>query len=252
MNKERFIKWLENNTIIKEYSIGRYANAIDTLSSELGNYGLSERNLFNVSDTTVIDRILINPEFKRKNNKGNRMYSSALIHFKNYIEHIKDKEFQNELLKEAMEFNKYLKDNTADVSKRNIVDTVQEKPNYRTVNNQKVWNRNPRYASEAVADANYLCEFNNQHQHFISKFNQQNYVEAHHLIPMKYQDNFEDSLDIHANIVSICLICHKKLHFGLFEDKKEIINKLFNTRRERLKECRIILNDNELYSYYKD
>lgn len=85
--------------------------------------------------------------------------------------------------------------------------------------------------------ADYLCEYD-----FISK----NYVEAHHLVPMQYQEQFENSLDIHANIVSICLVCHKKIHFELFDDK------LFNIRKERLIKGGINISLDELYSYYQD
>lgn len=60
-----------------------------------------------------------------------------------------------------------------------------------------------------------------------------NYVEAHHLIPMQYQEKFDNSLDIHGNIVSICLVCHKKIHHGLFKNKKHILEILFKSRRER-------------------
>ncbi len=128
----------------------------------------------------------------------------------------------------------------------------KDKPNHRSVNNRTVWSRNPKYASESVGDADYLCEFDNQHKHFVSKFNGKNYVEAHHLIPMQYQEQFDCSLDIHANIVSICLVCHKKIHFGHFEDKKEVLEKLFNSRRERLIKGGINISLDELYIYSQD
>lgn len=149
------------------------------------------------------------------------MYSVALNHFKKYIEYYYASELQAELFKEEQEFEKYLIGNSADISSVDIEDKPKNKPKHRLVNNKKVWRRNPKYASGAIADANYLCEFDNQHKHFISKFNGENYVEAHHLIPMQYQDQFDKSLDIHANIVSICLVCHKKIHYGRFEDKKK-------------------------------
>jgi len=69
---------------------------------------------------------------------------------------------------------------------------------------------------------------------------------------MQYQEQFDCSLDIHANIVSICLVCHKKIHFGLFKDKKEILEKLFNSRRDRLIKSGINISLDELYSYYQD
>ncbi|RWQ73464.1 hypothetical protein [Bacillus cereus] len=249
MNKETFAQWLKTNSDLKEYSIGRYAYAIDTLTSELDSYGLPEANLFDISDTAFIDTILNNQEFQRKNKKGNRMYSTALKHFKKYMEFYY-KEYQIELLKEEMDYEKNIVRNLIK-EKVKIVDKKREKPTYRTVNNKKIWSRNSRHASEVVAAANNLCEFDNEHRHFTSKFNQKNYVEAHHLIPMKYQDQFDCSLDVHANIVSICLVCHKKIHFGLFEDKKEILDKLFDNRRERLKASGIEVVIDEFYGYYQ-
>ncbi|WP_157077242.1 HNH endonuclease [Robertmurraya korlensis] len=252
MNKDSFSNWLETHTDLQQYAIKRYSRAIEKLPSELGDYGLQRITLFNLADTTFIDTILNNPEFKKKDTKGHRMYSTALKHFKRYIEYFYDSELQAEMFKEEQEFEKYLTVNLADVSRADIEDKPENKPKHRSVNNKKVWNRNPKYASEAVADADYLCEFDNQHKHFISKFNGKNYVEAHHLIPMQYQEQFENSLDIHSNIVSICLVCHKKIHFGLFEEKKEILEKLFNSRRERLIKGGINISLDELYSYYQD
>ncbi|CAM3053337.1 HNH endonuclease [Paenibacillus sediminis] len=90
MNKEDFVIWLRNNRSIKEYSINRYANAIPTISSEMKDYGINETDLFEITDTMLIDKILLHPEFLKRDKKGNRMYSSALKHLKTYIEQIRD------------------------------------------------------------------------------------------------------------------------------------------------------------------
>ncbi|MGP4082062.1 HNH endonuclease [Pseudalkalibacillus sp. R45] len=252
VNKDAFAKWLETYAKLKPYSIGRYAGAIDTISSELEVYGLQDINLFNLTDATFIDTILTNPEFIKKNNKGNRMYSTALKHFKRYIEYNNNTELQAELLKEELDFDRYLLKSPADVTKGTIEDKPKDKPTHKAISNRNIWYRNPKYASEAIANAGYLCEFDNQHQHFISKFNQKNYVEAHHLVPISFQDRFDCSLDCHANIVSICLVCHKKIHHGLFEDKKELLEKLYNSRKERLRASGINITLSELYSYYQE
>ncbi|MCA1011463.1 hypothetical protein [Halobacillus halophilus] len=252
LNKNDFAMYLEAQAKLKPYSIGRYAGAIDTISSELEDYGLQGKNLYNLYDSAFIDIILSNPEFIKKNNKGNRMYSTALKHFKRYIEQYNSKDLQAELLKEELDFEQYLHKKPDKDNIRNIVDKPNDKPTHKAVSNRKVWYRNPRYASEAVADANYLCEVNSGHQHFVSKFNQRNYVEAHHLIPIAFQDHFDCSLDIHANIVSLCLICHKKLHYGLFEEKKEVLERLFLSRNDRLRASGINISLDELYRYYKN
>jgi len=252
MNKEAFIDWLENNSDLSGYSIRRYANAIDKVSSNLDNYGLKSMNLFDLTQTSFIDTILNNDKFQEKNNEENRMYSSALKKFKNWIVdfHNIDTEVQAELLREEIEFEKYFKENDAIVHGINFEDRPQNKPEHRIVNRKKIWIRNPKYANESIASAHYLCEFDKSHQHFISKFSHKNYVEAHHLIPISCQDRFHNSLDIHANIVSLCLICHKKIHYGLFDDKKELLDELFDSRKGRLLASGIEINITRLYSYY--
>ncbi|WP_396953618.1 McrB family protein [Neobacillus niacini] len=93
MDKDNFIKWLEDTTELSSYTINRYAGAIDTLSTELIKYGLNENNLFNITDKNIIDSILNNQSFQDKNKRGNRMYSAALNHFTEYIEHKKSSNY---------------------------------------------------------------------------------------------------------------------------------------------------------------
>jgi 5-methylcytosine-specific restriction enzyme A len=69
---------------------------------------------------------------------------------------------------------------------------------------------------------------------------------------MKYQELYDNSLDIHSNIVSLCMVCHKILHFGMFVDKKAILDKLFEGRRDRLINSGIDISISELYQYYQD
>jgi predicted HNH restriction endonuclease len=110
--------------------------------------------------------------------------------------------------------------------------------------------RNHELAERAIRKADYKCEFDVTHAFFESANTHNNYVEAHHLIPLQFQDDFDMSLDVLANIVSLCVVCHKKLHHGLFEDKEEILRKLFELRRNRLKKCGLDISEEELFSYY--
>ncbi|MBY8908878.1 HNH endonuclease [Salinicoccus roseus] len=248
-----FVYWLKNYTDLSEYSTGRYSKAIHIIALELEEYGLPKVNLYN-SNSLFINQILNNDSFKIKNNKVNRMYSSALRQLIKYLEFCNEKEFQEELTKDELYYEKNIISNISSDSNVNsdLIDEALEKPPHRIVSNHRLWSRNPKFASDSVANANYLCEFNNSHKDFISKYTQQNYVEAHHLIPIKYQEDFEYSLDVYANIVSLCMVCHKKLHYGLFDDKKEILDKLFASRESRLVKSNIDLTIDDLYNYYKD
>jgi MoxR-like ATPase len=97
INKDTFVEWLTTSTNINPYTIGRYSQAIDTISSELGDYELNKINLYTLTNTAIINTIIQNPEFKKKNEKGHRMYSTALNHLKKFIEHYYNSELQTNL-----------------------------------------------------------------------------------------------------------------------------------------------------------
>ncbi len=92
--------------------------------------------------------------------------------------------------------------------------------------------RNRQKAQNALAIAGYKCEAGN-HDTFIRKSNSLPYTEPHHLIPLKFDDLFEKSLDVEANIVSLCSTCHNRIHYGL--DAEELIRKLWELRKDQIK-----------------
>lgn len=126
---------------------------------------------------------------------------------------------------------------------RNPIKIRRGKENYH-------WLRSGVTAKKAILLANYKCEYDQSHTHFTSKVTGQNYVEAHHLVPMEYQNRFTYSLDVEANIISLCPICHKLIHHATLEEKKQVIEKLYNSRKERLRKCGIHVSLRELISYY--
>lgn len=249
-NKQGFRIWLDSNPKLSENSKTRYVNAIDQLSKK---YGLT---LYGATDTKGVDTIMSDPTFESFNSGQGRMFSASLNHFKNYINYCNkadEEEINSAILKEKLEYEKNQKKVTPrKITKKDIIDKAEKKPAYTEIKGRKVWKRNSAYAAEAVLLADYMCEVDNSHKHFISKTTEQNYVEAHHLIPIRFQDKHEHSLDIHANIVSVCVACHKQLHHGFFDDKKEILDKLFDSRNERLEASEIDIDIDKLYSYYQD
>ncbi len=52
------------------------------------------------------------------------------------------------------------------------------------------------------------------------------------LIPLQYEDEFECSLDVQANIVSLCSNCHNNIHYGA--DSKTLLVDLFNKRKDEI------------------
>lgn len=113
------------------------------------------------------------------------------------------------------------------------------------------WSRSNVIAKKAIILAKYKCEFDDSHMYFTSKTTNKNYVEAHHLIPMEFQGEFEKSLDVVANIISLCPLCHKKVHHAKFNEKKKILEKLYAARIDRLKKCEIDISQKIMFSYYQ-
>jgi len=153
----------------------------------------------------------------------------------------------------------YLDDNLADVELQNNITNINSsepdskpqpiKPS-KVNNDKKVYPRNLSYAKKALEKANFLCEVDNTHQTFISKATNKQYVEAHHLIPLQFQEEFNYSLDVPANIVSLCPNCHRKLHFASIDDKKRILEKLLENRKDELRKFSIEVNKEELFEIY--
>lgn len=97
---------------------------------------------------------------------------------------------------------------------------------------REVWPRDPKKAKQAIKQAEFKCEIDDTHETFVSEASRKNYMEAHHLIPLRMQHDFENSLDVVGNIVSICPNCHRLIHYGRDKDKKKFQN--FSLNKEKI------------------
>jgi len=59
-------------------------------------------------------------------------------------------------------------------------------------------------------------------------------MEGNHAVSMKYQDKFDHSLDVYANVVCLCPICHRLLHYGVETEKNTVLDKIYYERADRL------------------
>lgn len=116
---------------------------------------------------------------------------------------------------------------------------------------QEKINRDSEVSGNAIINAGYKYEYNPNHIWFNSKSTNRPYVEAHHLIPMAGYDDFEYSIDVEANVVSLCVVCHKKLHHATMREKIDILTYLYNERKERFEQCNIGLDLEEVVRYYR-
>lgn len=124
----------------------------------------------------------------------------------------------------------------------------KEKSKSSYIKNTEIYIRDKRISLNAIEHANHKCELDNNHTTFLRKTDGLPYTEPHHLIPMAYSSEFEYSLDVEENIISLCSNCHNQLHYG--EGSKELVSKLYNQRRHFLKNAGILIELNKLLSMY--
>ncbi|WP_162055984.1 MrcB family domain-containing protein [Pontibacter pamirensis] len=113
------------------------------------------------------------------------------------------------------------------------------------------WIRDPDIAFTALHEAGFKCENDQNHQTFISAKTGHQFVEAHHLIPMEFQDDFNVSIDVPENIVSLCPNCHRAFHNSITETKTVLIRKFFHLRKELLSSRAIEITEDRIEKYYK-
>jgi|GEM_PF-6689203 len=119
-------------------------------------------------------------------------------------------------------------------------------------NNKPTYPRDSKVALCALKLANYKCALDEKHETFISQTTSENYVEVHHLIPIKYYDEFDADVDNLANIVVLCQNCHRRLHYGQFEDKEFLLKTLYNGHIHNLKIVDLNIEKDELFAMYKN
>lgn len=71
------------------------------------------------------------------------------------------------------------------------------------------------------------------------------YMEEHHIIHLAVQQSFNHSLDVYANLICLCPICHRKIHLGLKEERKDMLKEIYEQREERFEKSGLTLTENE-------
>lgn len=159
-----------------------------------------------------------------------------------------EEEYESEEVKHNNSFKKITK---KDISKaiRQYVAKPVEKGEATLRNGVKVYPRNKEVSLNAIKIAMFTCEADATHESFIRKNTDTKYMEPHHLIPMSYSDQFPYSLDVEANIVSLCSNCHNLIHYG--EDRYTLLKQLYDMRKESLESAGLYVTFEELKQMYK-
>lgn len=110
---------------------------------------------------------------------------------------------------------------------------------------------NSRISKTAINISNYKCLYNEQHHTFKSKLGTE-YMEAHHLIPMSAQGDFEVNIDRVENIVSLCPLCHSAIHLGEDSVRLDLLKKIYDVKKQELESVGLEISFGDLFSkYYK-
>lgn len=117
----------------------------------------------------------------------------------------------------------------------------------KSTKNGKVYPRKKSVSVNALRRADNQCEFNCSHKSFIRKNSTVKYMEPHHLIPLQFHEDFAWSLDVEANVVSLCSECHNRIHYG---DGAIIIKKLWKLRKDELEDAKVPISEKDLLKYY--
>ena len=165
-------------------------------------------------------------------------YLLAKTKNKQILSIIQNSEDQFEEMKEEKEqFEQINNGLITSYSKDEIAQLDQEKYMYAptlSLKNQRI-KTDPKLKATRLEWAHYLCEIDPQHRTFLNKTGQHQYMECHHIIPMNAQKNFKETkLDSMFNLISLCPICHAKVHHASLKEKEDIFYKMFRIREKEM------------------
>lgn len=232
--REYYRRFLQDVRGLKQSTVKHYDEALKKISQIL----IAKEKIKNsIYEIRTLDRLLeIMEELKRDegflalDKRGHSMYSAGM---NNYLKFANGEMFK--------QINRNL--TVLDVpmpAKEKIKRTVLEYPRTAIITRQ------------VVQYADYRCEMDSEHQSFIDGRNNKPYMEGHHAIPLHYQGKFEHSLDIYANVVCLCPICHRKIHYGISEDRRLMMDEIWEKRIGRLNNCGISMSKTEFENLILD
>ena len=220
---EYFSRYIKVTRGVSDSTVRHYITGLNTINTLLRKYDYIVKNVFEAVTVDELNLIklftLTNEEFLIKDTVGNRMYSVAFNHYYKFA------------CEDTLFYQRELQKMDIVLPKPQIVSTTQTS-----------WRRNQIIISQVIEGANYCCEHDAKHKTFTSAATGKPYMEGHHLIPMKYQSEFNVGIDVYANIISLCPICHRLLHYGARTEKDCTLTEIYEARICRLKNSGIDLN----------
>lgn len=228
-----YIKYLKEIRKVSDSTIKHYLQALKSISKFLVEKKKIKQSIYEIKDiddlVVVKEYLYKDPDFVDLDTRGHRMYS---VGFSHYFRFANGDGFENihEQIKSM--------DIEIPIANKQIV----------TIN---TWKRSSIIKMQSIESAGYKCEINSNHKTFTAKRTGKPYMEGHHALPMKYQNRFQNSLDIYANVICLCPTCHRRLHYGVESEKMNVVDKIYYDRSDRLDASGIKIGKEEFESLIK-
>jgi len=116
------------------------------------------------------------------------------------------------------------------------------------INGYMAYPRDLQVAKNALLHAHYTCELDVAHPTFVRPDCRQGYFETFHIVPMKYSDRFDVSLDVEENILSVCSNCNNQLKYGIA--RQYLLETIYKDRKYYLDKAGINITLEELLGMY--
>lgn len=213
---------------IKPSSVKHYVDAIVWISRHLLENGVIDSPIFEHSELPQVQiwkaYLQNDPEYIALDTREHNMYSVGFNHYCRFVE---SKEFY---------------DIGADVD---ILDKPIPVENRFRVSIAETRARSIVVKKQSMESAHFECEVDHSHATFISRTTGSQYMEGHHIIPLRNQDMFDNSLDVYSNVICLCPICHRLLHYGRNEDRGNVLHLIYGKRADRLANSGLMLSEND-------
>lgn len=231
MRKEYFEKYILNVRKLAPKTAQNYDQALAKIAKVLKERGWGEyESLYEIDSYTDLKaleaKLMENEAFVALDKRGKSMYTAGLH---NYMQFVEGKHFRH------IDDPLRLLDSKIPISAKRIQGIRQ------------VPNRDHILVRQVLMAERYTCLYDAFHSTFTAERTRKPYMEGHHLIPMRAQEYFNYSIDVYANIVSLCPTCHRLLHHGVSQEKKPVLQRLFDMRKERLEESGIMVGKKEFF-----
>lgn len=233
----------KNISKARDYEIGTIvAIEYDLFNEEISDevFKRDLRNILNDLET-MMDFILEHKIYEFDSNVIN--FKDRLIYSGEYSIDIDELKEDNNYLSDVLKETKILSDEEI-----NIYNSRKPKYPQGDTKSKRIVTI-PALAKHVLKQNDFKCMVDENHKWFDNKKGE-NYVEAHHLVPVKHQDKFGDfCLDQEMNIVSVCPVCHAAIHYGNTKVRLEKLQILYeNSKMKDYLESNKIVKD--FYEFY--